>query len=244
MLSAFRHAVSPGTERMYQQKSWLQTVVAKRNLHFCFMLSVPFYPTSWPQPCFSFKSLCINEGLSFHRLCWHSCQRSTCEWGGPGLSSGLSQHKYFLQMLGTTRKWFNAVDAHKKSENPLWGAWSSRQDLHFFLARFGKKSLLRSSQYPFVLLSLLSLTAFFFFKSFFIRMQKSTVFISFFITCSGFGKPPAPQYSGFLDAGSAEPGTKLHYWFALADVTASDKPVVLWLSLIKNSCRNADRCKS
>mgnify|MGYP002803544019 FL=1 len=46
----------------------------------------------------------------------------------------------------------------------------------------------------------------------------------------GFGKPPAPQYSGFLDAGSAEPGTKLHYWFALADVTASDKPVVLWLN--------------
>ena len=161
MLSAFRHAVSPGTERMYQQKSWLQTVVAKRNLHFCFMLSVPFYPTSWPQPCFSFKSLCINEGLSFHRLCWHSCQRSTCEWGGPGLSSGLSQHKYFLQMLGTTRKWFNAVDAHKKSENPLWGAWSSRQDLHFYFGKIWKEESPKIFSVSFCSPSLLSLTAFF-----------------------------------------------------------------------------------
>ena len=34
----------------------------------------------------------------------------------------------------------------------------------------------------------------------------------------GYGAPPAPQYSGFLDASAAEPGTKLHYWFAQAEV--------------------------
>jgi cathepsin A (carboxypeptidase C) len=47
----------------------------------------------------------------------------------------------------------------------------------------------------------------------------------------GYGPPPTPQYSGFLDASAAEPGTKLHYWFARAD--ASDwatKPTVLWLN--------------
>mmetsp|Transcript_43626 Transcript_43626/g.69227 ORF Transcript_43626/g.69227 Transcript_43626/m.69227 type:complete len:537 (+) Transcript_43626:43-1653(+) len=46
----------------------------------------------------------------------------------------------------------------------------------------------------------------------------------------GYGKPPAPQYSGFLDAGAAEAGTMLHYWFAMADSAAKDLPVVLWLN--------------
>ena len=47
----------------------------------------------------------------------------------------------------------------------------------------------------------------------------------------GFGAPPHPQYSGFLDASAAEPGTKLHYWFAQSsrDDYAS-RPVVLWLN--------------
>ena len=35
----------------------------------------------------------------------------------------------------------------------------------------------------------------------------------------GYGPPPTPQYSGFLDASAAEPGTKLHYWFARADAS-------------------------
>lgn len=46
----------------------------------------------------------------------------------------------------------------------------------------------------------------------------------------GFGKPPAPQYSGFLDASGAEKGTWLHYWFALADDNAASLPLVLWLN--------------
>ena len=47
----------------------------------------------------------------------------------------------------------------------------------------------------------------------------------------GFGAPRFPQYSGFLDASAAEPGTKLHYWFAQCsrDDYAS-RPVVLWLN--------------
>lgn len=47
----------------------------------------------------------------------------------------------------------------------------------------------------------------------------------------GFGALPHPQYSGFLDASAAEPGTKLHYWFAQSsrDDYAS-RPVVLWLN--------------
>mmetsp|Transcript_31157 Transcript_31157/g.58456 ORF Transcript_31157/g.58456 Transcript_31157/m.58456 type:complete len:534 (+) Transcript_31157:42-1643(+) len=47
----------------------------------------------------------------------------------------------------------------------------------------------------------------------------------------GYGPPPAPQYSGFLDAGPTEPGTKLHYWFASAETPdAAKRPVVLWLN--------------
>ena len=47
----------------------------------------------------------------------------------------------------------------------------------------------------------------------------------------GYGAPPAPQYSGFLDASAAEPGTKLHYWFAQAEVPdAATRPTVLWLN--------------
>jgi hypothetical protein len=29
-----------------------------------------------------------------------------------------------------------------------------------------------------------------------------------------YGTPPAPQWSGFLDASKSTPGTYLHYWFA------------------------------
>lgn len=32
----------------------------------------------------------------------------------------------------------------------------------------------------------------------------------------GFGAPPTPHFSGFLNASAAEPGTFLHYWFAAA----------------------------
>ena len=47
----------------------------------------------------------------------------------------------------------------------------------------------------------------------------------------GYGPPPAPQYSGFLDASAAEPGTKLHYWFAQAErEDAASRPTVLWLN--------------
>jgi len=47
----------------------------------------------------------------------------------------------------------------------------------------------------------------------------------------GYGPPPAPQYSGFLDAGAVEPGTQLHYWFAAAEsADAASLPVVLWLN--------------
>ena len=47
----------------------------------------------------------------------------------------------------------------------------------------------------------------------------------------GYGAPPFPQYSGFLDASSAEPGTKLHYWFARSSADDwATKPTVLWLN--------------
>lgn len=49
----------------------------------------------------------------------------------------------------------------------------------------------------------------------------------------GFGIPPAPQYSGFLDATKADPdsGVHLHYWFA--ETTLEDKssaPTTLFLN--------------
>lgn len=47
----------------------------------------------------------------------------------------------------------------------------------------------------------------------------------------GYGEPPSPQFSGYLDAGAAEPGTKLHYWFAAAETADwAKRPVVLWLN--------------
>lgn len=47
----------------------------------------------------------------------------------------------------------------------------------------------------------------------------------------GYGRPPAPQWSGYLNASAAEPGTMLHYWFAEAEVPeAKSFPVVLWLN--------------
>jgi len=47
----------------------------------------------------------------------------------------------------------------------------------------------------------------------------------------GFGKPPSPQWSGFLNASTAQAGTMLHYWFALAEKpNAHELPVVLWLN--------------
>jgi cathepsin A (carboxypeptidase C) len=47
----------------------------------------------------------------------------------------------------------------------------------------------------------------------------------------GYGVPPTPQYSGFLDASAAEPGTHLHYWFArCAREDWAKRPTVLWLN--------------
>lgn len=47
----------------------------------------------------------------------------------------------------------------------------------------------------------------------------------------GYGPPPTKQYSGFLDAGAAEPGTMLHYWFASASTPkGQDTPIILWLN--------------
>jgi serine carboxypeptidase-like clade 1 len=46
-----------------------------------------------------------------------------------------------------------------------------------------------------------------------------------------YGPPPTPQFAGFLDAGAAEPGTRLFYWFAAceaADWTAC--PTVAWFN--------------
>jgi len=47
----------------------------------------------------------------------------------------------------------------------------------------------------------------------------------------GYGTPSSAQWSGFLDASQAEPGTKLHYWFAQAEIGEfAAMPVVLWLN--------------
>ena len=51
------------------------------------------------------------------------------------------------------------------------------------------------------------------------------------LSLPGYGKPPSPQFSGFLNASAAEPGTMLHYWFAAADSPDwKSMPVVLWLN--------------
>ena len=51
------------------------------------------------------------------------------------------------------------------------------------------------------------------------------------LSLPGYGKPPSPQFSGFLNASAAEPGTMLHYWFAAADSPDwKNMPVVLWLN--------------
>ena len=47
----------------------------------------------------------------------------------------------------------------------------------------------------------------------------------------GFGRPPTPMWSGYLDASAAADGTHLFYWFAQS--TRADwasAPVVLWLN--------------
>ena len=47
----------------------------------------------------------------------------------------------------------------------------------------------------------------------------------------GFGVPPTPHFSGFLNASAAEPGTYLHYWMAAAPGKDwQSKPVVLWMN--------------
>ena len=47
----------------------------------------------------------------------------------------------------------------------------------------------------------------------------------------GYGPPPTPMYSGFLNASAAERGTRLHYWLALSSAERSAKtPLVLWLN--------------
>ena len=51
------------------------------------------------------------------------------------------------------------------------------------------------------------------------------------LSLPGYGKPPSPQFSGFLNASAAEPGTMLHYWFAAAaSPDWKSLPVVLWLN--------------
>jgi carboxypeptidase C (cathepsin A) len=51
-----------------------------------------------------------------------------------------------------------------------------------------------------------------------------------------YGRPPTPQFSGFLDASGGcdtktnGPVCKLHYWLALAESDPLDAPVVLWLN--------------
>jgi cathepsin A (carboxypeptidase C) len=51
-----------------------------------------------------------------------------------------------------------------------------------------------------------------------------------------FGKPPTPQYSGYLDGTDGcdtetnGPFCRLHYWYAEAEGGSADKPVVLWLN--------------
>jgi len=52
------------------------------------------------------------------------------------------------------------------------------------------------------------------------------------VSLPGYGVPPAPQYSGFLDATKADPtaGVMLHYWFAETTSTNPDAPIVLWLN--------------
>jgi len=50
-------------------------------------------------------------------------------------------------------------------------------------------------------------------------------------TLPGYGKPPSPHFSGYLNADAATKGTRLHYWWASADVAdPSTAPVVLWLN--------------
>lgn len=52
-----------------------------------------------------------------------------------------------------------------------------------------------------------------------------------------YGRPPSPQFSGYLDATQGcdlaknGPICKLHYWLTLAEgPDPLDKPVVLWLN--------------
>jgi len=52
----------------------------------------------------------------------------------------------------------------------------------------------------------------------------------------GYGRPPTPQFSGYLDAtDGCDTKTngdecKLHYWLALAEEDPMNKPVVMWLN--------------
>ena len=51
------------------------------------------------------------------------------------------------------------------------------------------------------------------------------------LSLPGYGKLTSPQFSGFLNASAAEPGTMLHYWFAAAaSPDWKNMPVVLWLN--------------
>lgn len=57
-----------------------------------------------------------------------------------------------------------------------------------------------------------------------------------------YGTPPAPQWSGFLDASESTPGTYLHYWFAHFEGKEDDRkkrtslslnteiPVIVWFN--------------
>ena len=56
------------------------------------------------------------------------------------------------------------------------------------------------------------------------------------VSLPGYGAPPAPQYSGILDASAAPAvtggGSHLHYWFAAyeGDTDWTEMPTILWLN--------------
>jgi len=48
----------------------------------------------------------------------------------------------------------------------------------------------------------------------------------------GYGPPPTPQFSGFLNASAAEKGTFLHYWFAATSAQSdwTKAPTIVWFN--------------
>jgi serine carboxypeptidase-like clade 1 len=48
----------------------------------------------------------------------------------------------------------------------------------------------------------------------------------------GYGPPPTPQFSGFLNASAAKKGTFLHYWFAATSAQSdwTKAPTIVWFN--------------